>query len=1821
MNLKYVIQALLILLAMPSFAANGIMKGDGSAKKPFQIDDYEDLKAIGKDAYLYSSNYILTKDIDASASEHEYCDGHVCNSFIPIGHVEGLKDAYFFSGSIDGKNHVIKNLRVWLPCYDYVGFIAKLDGSISNLKFEHLRVYGGYDLDYSPNSSYVGGVVGLSRGQITNVQVTDGHVEGMSHVGGIVGGLDTLFVQSSSYKGVVQGRKNVGGLVGSIEKGYVQESSADIEIFVGHDKESRNIGGLVGESNSNAHPSIAKSHATGIILSVDEKAAEYVGGLVGSNKEGVVELSYASVDIMSLNQGYFAGYVGGLVGFNSGKISETYATGNVTGYEDVGGLVGKNARSGKIEYSYATGTVKVLATKYMYAGSFAGSNWGSVYAGYSIGKIEIPNDRDSVYLYVSGFSEGDSVSSCYWNVDFAGIDTSEVGIGLSDAAMKHLSSFAGWEEMSKCNFKFEYEGHTVHIYEACDFFEEISDFFEEISGDSLRIWKIDEGESYPYLANLGNNAEASRNPIAVAVPTKAEKWREKPVVDAENDVGYELFGKWLNLVNLNETKDSIYYSYRIGYANASDTIWGTASYMAVPNHIEIATLDELEKIGNSISHPLFANYELVKDIDASSSNFTPIGDESKPFTGTFEGNNHVIENLTVDTQNNYYAGLFGFANQSSIKNLVFKNANVRGGDYAGVLAGRIDKSFISNVISYDGSVKGFKDVGGLVGAAYNDSILEVGSSGDVTGSRNVGGLFGSFASYLKDGYSVSVIKGHENIGGVIGGSNARVFWGDTVYNVYSASIIKGPRDGKNGILGYHINNKDGIFENMYFDGKLALIDHSSDWYLTEGTSLSSEQMLHQASFENFDFDGVWTIQEGKSYPYFKGTDAVLPGKLVDDGTVNILDGDGTDERPYLISSYEDLKYIGKYEYGLDKSYKLTRRIDASQSAKENCVDSVCAGFEPIGGKEGFSGKFIGGEQTYQVKNEYVTEIFGIYNLTINRPTEDYVGLFSKLKPKSEISDLALYNSFVVGKNYVGSIAGLDEGAVVDRLLTDSLSISGDNYVGVFAGVKEGGSASRVHIDFATSVSGKEYVGSFAGRSKKSFYWNDWVMASVSGDSYVGGFAGLDSASTYKNVGCVGHVQGKTKTGNVVGESSKSTFTSVYYDGEVWEYDNSSVGTSRTTAEMLDAALYENWDFQTTWTQESGDCYPKLVWGQNENTCPTKLHSKFQMKGSGTEKDPFLVKTYDDLKAIGYGKYKLSSVYQLVNDIDASASFKERGLLSIGVYKFNDPSYLGIKYEHDATNVFTGKFHGNGHAIKKVSMIGFGGLFAFIGDGAVVDSLRIELAQGMNLSAVLADGNVGLVDRVSVVADTVEVYGGLICSNEGSVRNSTFRGNIKGRLKNGSGLVNQNSGLISACTTWVNIFDVYEGGGFARENTGVIENSEANGSVVGSSVAGFVLTAGVQGEIRNSHASVEVDGAGFVGKNYGDIVNCSAAGRASIGFVGTNEGNIEKSFVFGHSLDTNSRTSAFASDNEGNIRKSYSVGKGYYSFVGVNKGLVEDVYAVGVNELGRWMDDGIYKNSYIADRPCQNLSDSLACVTMDNVYYEYEPKKYKRKGLPWSPEEMLWQRSYSTFDFDSVWYIKENVTYPLLRGLPNIPVAAGEAVSLKNNKALTNNVRSKLLDDAIVLDTAALKVLELESVSEKLMDSLSKAKSPSGKFDIAYRVGVVIGSDTLWSASATAKLELASSNGIPEIAIARNANFKATFQNAHVTLLFEIPKAAPVKFALVDMQGRAVKTVDLGQRTAGMHFETLDVTEVGHGQYIGILQVGDKVVEKAMLLKK
>ena len=132
--------------------------------------------------------------------------------------------------------------------------------------------------------------------------------------------------------------------------------------------------------------SVSNSYATGSVTGGGSDS--YVGGLVGEN-EGSISNSYAagSPNVSGSNS-----HVGGLVGENEGSISNSYATGspNVPGSSSrVGGLVGRNTtEKGSISNSYATGSPNVPGPR-SHVGGLVGWNYneGSISNSYATGSV------------------------------------------------------------------------------------------------------------------------------------------------------------------------------------------------------------------------------------------------------------------------------------------------------------------------------------------------------------------------------------------------------------------------------------------------------------------------------------------------------------------------------------------------------------------------------------------------------------------------------------------------------------------------------------------------------------------------------------------------------------------------------------------------------------------------------------------------------------------------------------------------------------------------------------------------------------------------------------------------------------------------------------------------------------------------------------------------------------------------------------------------------------------------------------------------------------------------------------------------------------------------------------------------------------------------------------------------------------------------------------------------------------------------------------------------------------------------------------------
>jgi hypothetical protein len=214
-------------------------------------------------------------------------------------------------GNFEGLGNTISNVHAMKKAVGFFGGVG-VAASIKDLNLTHINIRTRV------NDQYVGGMAGLVNGGglLSNV-----------HFSGTVSGL---------------GDTGKGGLAG-INHGTIVNSSSNATVSNGSNSEA---GGLV--ANNYIGGVILNSYATG-----DVSSPGIAGGLVGINhSNGVVSVSFATGSVNA------AGLSGGLVGENDGGVTNSYATGSVTGSASSpasGGLVGSN--SGTIQTSYSTGQV------------------------------------------------------------------------------------------------------------------------------------------------------------------------------------------------------------------------------------------------------------------------------------------------------------------------------------------------------------------------------------------------------------------------------------------------------------------------------------------------------------------------------------------------------------------------------------------------------------------------------------------------------------------------------------------------------------------------------------------------------------------------------------------------------------------------------------------------------------------------------------------------------------------------------------------------------------------------------------------------------------------------------------------------------------------------------------------------------------------------------------------------------------------------------------------------------------------------------------------------------------------------------------------------------------------------------------------------------------------------------------------------------------------------------------------------------------------------------------------------------------------------
>jgi hypothetical protein len=175
----------------------------------------------------------------------------------------------------------------------------------------------------------------------------------------------------------------------------------------------------------------------------------------------------------------------------------------------------------------------------------------------------------------------------------------------------------------------------------------------------------------------------------------------------------------------------------------AESIADTSWYNPDRTEFTISTVEQLAGLARIVNRPNSVNspaggppfggktIRLAADINLAGIEWTPIGDGSAAFGGTFDGGGHTIANLTI-TEKSVYAGLFGVST-GIVRGIRLINVNINvssscGNDsYAGGLVGwddgRIEGCTANGKNISTITEKDCAYIGGFIGKANPGSFL------------------------------------------------------------------------------------------------------------------------------------------------------------------------------------------------------------------------------------------------------------------------------------------------------------------------------------------------------------------------------------------------------------------------------------------------------------------------------------------------------------------------------------------------------------------------------------------------------------------------------------------------------------------------------------------------------------------------------------------------------------------------------------------------------------------------------------------------------------------------------------------------------------------------------------------------------------------------------------------------------------------------------------------------------------------------------------------------------------------------------------------
>lgn len=1008
-------------------------------------------------------------------------------------------------------------------------------------------------------------------------------------------------------------------------------------------------------------------------------------------------------------------------------------------------------------------------------------------------------------------------------------------------------------------------------------------------------------------------------------------------------------------------------------------------------------------------------YYILTDNIVITDNYVPF-----EFTGILDGNNKgIMLNLNHPAAKNI--GLFSALSEDSEISDLKIYGKINGNSHVGGIAGSssavvkncVNYAEISSANGYAGGIAGYSDSnmntvrncvnmgkimsangnysGGITG--YNKSpLILCGNYGEVSSKNYAGGITGGCSDDVYGCYNHGTVTADNTAGGIIGVTEGSLSKEDS--HIYRDSYNAGKIYGEisSGIIGCK-NADGGKILRCYNTGEakkailgkvsenLVPLHQKKDCYALSSDEedvivLSEEEFKNAESF-GFDFSKIWEFKDN-SYPYpqLKFAEEIKT------------------EESFPVAIYDESDFIN-IKNNPTGSYVLMNDIELSAS------------YEPFA----FGGKFNG-------ENNKIT-----VNISTDTP---YTGLFSYLYKAPVIENLIIAGSITTSgsdkdsRAKAGALAGaaghpenkLTGNAIIRNVsnysnITSTVSgcvggIIGDCYYGVNSknvifeqtfnhgivtakGSNVGGLAgiSAMTADFIFcanygNITAKSVTGGISGLCYGDIIccYNTADITGTDKAAIAGGISGsvgssLAVISDCCNLGEIGGSEGDTvNTAGIVGKDlSGRKIVNCYNAGGI-DSDEKAIIAVLKTAEEASA--------NKTIIE---NCY-YLSENESSSVAGTFPLSEEKMK----IKESFKGFDFENVWGLdGNFPYIKNIIGNLENPELIRTAEDFLNMDSEGTYRLANDIDLSSGY---IPFEFSGKLYGNGYSIRlnhNYPNENYIGLFSKIKESASVSDVVIE-------GTVMGGGYVGGIAG--------EVNGSIIgCVNRADI-------SVNPEKNEGSGS---------------------HGGGIAGHTLekAIIQECENYGSIKGrgsyfGGIAGVVFKSSL-----DLCANFGVVSTYSGGGSYGGI-----AGNSTIGKISRciNFGNISASGAAGGIIGGNAGKASITNCyNAGNITSGGNFLGGIFGYSLSGADIVTNCYNAGVIKKG--------SADYSSEKAIFNGSlPENATSTIENCYFfNRDGNKQAPFGIPLSEAEMKNKNSYTNFDFDNVWIMKnEGYYYPQLR---------------------------------------------------------------------------------------------------------------------------------------------------------------------------------------------